>query len=269
MAEPITSFRDWLNMSADEKEQARAEGRAPATFASDPGPMPAVDPGAGSQGQSSDDAKARAKATQQRFRELGRVKDSSLSEEGDAQAFAAFHKDRVRYFHRSDSWAIADKDSGIWVPDAAEQIIRLTSELMLHLYTSAATESARNWAHAGHSRKRIHNTFALARSVPPISVPATDNSWDSYPFLLGVPNGVVDLTLGPENPDRLPQVRRAGELLEAYKQWCRVNDVAATLNHKTFVPEMRKHGFAVDETKPKAYTWLAGIRLLTSDSNPF
>jgi putative DNA primase/helicase len=130
------------------------------------------------------------------FRDTDDALEFDLNEEGDAQAFASMYGDRVRFFHRSGSWAMTDDESGIWVPDSSEQIIRYTSDLMVDRYKKATTNKARAWAHAGHSRKRITNTYALARSIDPISVAASDTSWDSQPFLLGVPNGVVDLRDG-------------------------------------------------------------------------
>ena len=122
--------------------------------------------------------------------------EEEWTEEGDARVFATTYGDRVRFFHRSAAWAMADPASGIWVPDSSEQIIRYTSDLMIDRYRRATNKEARAWAHKGHSRTRITNTYALARSIPPISVPATDTSWDDQPFLLGVPNGVVDLRTG-------------------------------------------------------------------------
>lgn len=130
------------------------------------------------------------------FRDADDASEFDLNDEGDAQAFASMFGDNVRFFHRSGSWAMTDEQSGIWVPDSSEQIIRYTSDLMVDRYKKATTDKARAWAHAGHSRKRITNTYALARSIEPISVAASDTSWDSQPFLLGVPNGVVDLRDG-------------------------------------------------------------------------
>ena len=50
------------------------------------------------------------------------------------------------------------------------------------------------WAIGGEERKRQANLLALAQSVRPIA-DAGDN-WDTDPWLLGVPNGVLDLRTG-------------------------------------------------------------------------
>lgn len=57
------------------------------------------------------------------------------------------------------------------------------------------------WANNSESRQRIEATLALAKHMTKISV-QTSHGWDSDPWLLGVPNGVLDVRTG---------VLRAGE----------------------------------------------------------
>jgi putative DNA primase/helicase len=105
----------------------------------------------------------------------------------------------VRFDHRRGRWLLTD--AGLWIPDQIEHLNQLVVDLMRERRRQAADitnpvarKAFFNWTHAGESRKRITNTLALARSVSPIADPG--DSWDRDPWLLGVPNGVVDLRSG-------------------------------------------------------------------------
>jgi putative DNA primase/helicase len=123
-----------------------------------------------------------------------------LTEAGDAECFADLYKDSVRHDHRQGRWLVSDEVSGIWVPDPVERLTQLTVEMMrVRQRQSLALEGdkkavAMKWALSGEARKRLSNTLALARSVPPIADPG--EHWDEHPFLLGTQNGVVDLQTG-------------------------------------------------------------------------
>src|SRR5262249_34205232 len=54
------------------------------------------------------------------------------------------------------------------------------------------------WTLGGESRRRIENMLALARNIKPVSDDGAD--WDTHPWLLAVPNGVVDLRTGVLRP---------------------------------------------------------------------
>lgn len=124
-----------------------------------------------------------------------------LTEAGDAECFADLYQDRVRHDHRQGRWLVSDDASGIWVPDPVERLTQMTVEMMrarqrqvLALKDLDQKKKASKWAMDGELRRRLTNTLALARSVPPIADPGDD--WDKHPFLLGVQNGVIDLQTG-------------------------------------------------------------------------
>jgi phage/plasmid-associated DNA primase len=59
---------------------------------------------------------------------------------------------------------------------------------------TAKRDAAWKWAIRGEYRTRLNKTQALARSVPLIRDEGVN--WDTKSFLLGVHNGVVDLSTG-------------------------------------------------------------------------
>jgi putative DNA primase/helicase len=123
-----------------------------------------------------------------------------LTESGDAESFADLYRDQVRYDHRQGRWLVSDETSGIWVPDPVERLTQMTIEMMRVrqrqslILDDAAKKRAIKWTIDGEARRRLTNTLALARSVPPIA--DIGENWDQDPFLLGVQNGVVDLRDG-------------------------------------------------------------------------
>ena len=124
-----------------------------------------------------------------------------LTEAGDAECFADLYQDHVRYDHRRGRWLASDEASGIWVQDPVERLTQMAIGIARERQRQANTienadkkKAAWTWAFKGEGRGRINNTLALARSVPPIADPG--EHWDEDPFLLGVQNGVVDLSTG-------------------------------------------------------------------------
>lgn len=126
--------------------------------------------------------------------------DYPTTEAGDAEAFAAAFGDRVRFDHRRKRWLLA-VDSGHWLPDQTEALNRHSINLMRRRQQHAATiddmekrKAHFAWAIKGESRTRLTNMQAIARSLAPVA--DAGDGWDPDPFLLGVPNGVVDLRTG-------------------------------------------------------------------------
>jgi putative DNA primase/helicase len=124
-----------------------------------------------------------------------------LTEAGDAECFANLYQDVARFNHRKGCWLVSDETSGIWVPDPVERLTQMAVEMMrerqhqsLTLEDVAKKKKAIAWTLAGEARKRLTNTLALARSVPPIA--DVGDTWDQDPNLLGVQNGVVHLQTG-------------------------------------------------------------------------
>jgi len=133
--------------------------------------------------------------------EDGKITAFPDTESGDAEAFAAERAATVRYDHRRGRYLIADPDSGIWLPDDQQQLTQMAKEVMRSRQRRATEmvdlikrRDSWKWAFAGESRSRINNMLALGQSVRPIS--DSGDGWDAQPWLLGAPNGVVDLQTG-------------------------------------------------------------------------
>lgn len=124
-----------------------------------------------------------------------------LTEVGDAEFFASLYKGRVYFDHLRQRFLISDEQSGLWLPDATEQLTQMVKDSMrarqkaaLAIENLGDRKAATQWALGGESRKRITNTLALVRSERPV---ADDGlNWDQEPFLLGCRNGVIDLRTG-------------------------------------------------------------------------
>ena len=111
-----------------------------------------------------------------------------LTEHGVAQAFASRHRDRLRYCHDTGAWFVWNGTK--WQQDKTKRAFdwarRLAAELSheREFKTKAITGKA---------------TFAsaverLARADP--SIACTIEKWNPDPFLLGTPNGTIDLRTG-------------------------------------------------------------------------
>lgn len=121
------------------------------------------------------------------------------TEQGDAEFFAAAFGEHVRYDHRRRRWLLFDANR--WVPQRSGEIYRLALDAIRARQRAAVGNKERlKWALGGEARKRQSNLLALAQNVVPIA-DAGDN-WDPNPFLLGTPNGVVDLQTGRLRPGR-------------------------------------------------------------------
>ncbi len=110
------------------------------------------------------------------------------TEDGLARVFADVYGDRLKYCYHTGAWFEWDGD--IWR--------REETELAFHL----ARHLCRDAAEQNHNDKSIHNRFptrkATATAVEGFAktdrVFATTSAiWDQDPWLLGTPNGTVDL----------------------------------------------------------------------------
>lgn len=123
-----------------------------------------------------------------------------LSDYGAAEAFAYRHRDHVRYDHRQRYYLVWDQH--FWKPDATREVCRLVVEHarqwqrdaivgIKDLETRAKTV---RFALKLERRGGVENTLDLAQTVLPI---ADDGQrWDEHAFLLGCPNGILDLRAG-------------------------------------------------------------------------
>lgn len=125
--------------------------------------------------------------------------DFALSDTGNAEMFATQHGDVVRCDHRRDRFLLWGGHR--WIPDADAAVERLAKETIRRRQELAFSESdpdkrkaALVWTLKSESRQRREAMLALARSERPIA--DAGDAWDRDPWLLGVPNGVIDLQTG-------------------------------------------------------------------------
>jgi putative DNA primase/helicase len=158
-------------------------------------------------------------------------------EAGDAQLFTHLFRGRYVYDHSEKAWYAWQGHA--WKLDETNQVLNMVSGPLAAVYleTSAAlseqaAEEARAlqnqvgglddndeataqakkhlaWlkkttgalidrAHDLRRRHRIQNVLALASAQPPLSI--TADRWDTDPWLLGTPDGVLDLRSGMLHP---------------------------------------------------------------------
>lgn len=136
-----------------------------------------------------------------------------LTEAGAAERFARLHGDDVRYDHRRKRWLLWS--AGRWCPDADAQITRLalgfTRDWQLEAISITDTDERTRVFKAAvrlERREALHSMLALARDLRPVADAGT--GWDSDPWLLGTPSGVVDLTTG-----QLREGRREDRITQA------------------------------------------------------
>ena len=125
--------------------------------------------------------------------------DFPLSETGDAEYFATHYGDRVRYDHTLKSWLVLGEHH--WSRDDRAMVEELLIDSMRRRQRDATAigdsdrrQTHAKWTFGGESRRRQENALKIARGLSALKVSCED--WDTDPFLLGVPNGVVDLRTG-------------------------------------------------------------------------
>lgn len=126
------------------------------------------------------------------------------TETGDAEFFAACNADTVRYDHRRGRWLLFTDH--VWVPQINGEIDRLALDAIRARQLAAAKSTGDGrakrikWAVDGEARKRLGNLLALAKTQHPLA--DSGEQWDLDPWLVGAPNGVIDLRTGALRPGR-------------------------------------------------------------------
>jgi P4 family phage/plasmid primase-like protien len=116
-----------------------------------------------------------------------------LTETGDSEFFAACFGDLVRFDWRRGRWLLFN--SVRWAPQASGEIDRLALEAIRARQRAAeGSKEKLHWAAGGEARRRRSNLIALAQSVEKLA--DTGEGWDSDPWLLCAPNGIIDLRTG-------------------------------------------------------------------------
>lgn len=122
-----------------------------------------------------------------------------LTDLGNAEYFAALYGNHLRYDHRRERWLVWSGHR--WQPDADAAVYRHAATAIrrrLHdaarLDDSEARARVAKWALSSESRGRLEALIVLARTKQPIA--DAGDRWDTQSMLLGVPNGVIDLTTG-------------------------------------------------------------------------
>lgn len=128
-----------------------------------------------------------------------------LTEAGNAEDFAHRYGDQVRYDHRRGRWLLRKADEHRWIADPDEKVRRLALEATRARFHEAegiedlkARTEVASWAIKSESRSRLSATLDIARSLHPIA--DAGEEWDTDPWLLGCPNGVLNLQTGELRP---------------------------------------------------------------------
>jgi putative DNA primase/helicase len=113
---------------------------------------------------------------------------------GNAEMFSALYADRLRYDHKRGRWLIW-KDGRWWVKDQTARAVAMAKQVArLRLTQGGDNDKETKWALRSEARQRLEAMVELAKSETALA--DSGEGWDSDPWLLGVPNGVVDLRTG-------------------------------------------------------------------------
>lgn len=121
------------------------------------------------------------------------------TDSGNAELFAHLFGQFCRFDHQRGRWLLWKGDW--WGGDADGQLYRWATEAArkrakagTEIDNREAAKRTFLWSKASESAGKIEATLKLARAQPPIADPG--KAWDTSPMLLGVANGVVNLTNG-------------------------------------------------------------------------
>lgn len=153
--------------------------------------------------------------------------DLPLTDLGNARRFVRDHGDRVRYVHEYKRWLLWDGQRWVFDEDGAvsrmgkETALKITDAARTALYHDAAKALVQH-AKNSQSEARLAAMTKLAQTEQPIAL--TQAMLDNSPMLLGVANGVIDMSTGefraPRKEDYFTKASRAPFLpTAACPQW--------------------------------------------------
>jgi putative DNA primase/helicase len=126
---------------------------------------------------------------------------------GNARRLTARHGDDIHYVSEWDAWIEWNDNSGRWEIDRNGAIMRRAEDTALSIFNEAMTlnnQTDRNellrHAMRSQSEARLTAMVNLARAEEGVTVSA--EVFDADPWLLGVQNGVVELSQGTFRPAR-------------------------------------------------------------------
>ena len=129
--------------------------------------------------------------------------EDPLTEAGAAERFAHLHGDDVRFDHRRDRWLLWQGHR--WTPDTDGAMTRLGLDFARAWKREAADITDRTRSEAEfraaiklERRDALMSMLKFAADLHPMTDPG--DGWDVDPWLLGTPNGVVDLRTGHLRP---------------------------------------------------------------------
>lgn len=121
------------------------------------------------------------------------------SESGNAEIFAAVHKERVRFDYNRQKWIVWSGHS--WILDDAGEALELARDCVRRRLMRAARDETlpdrveeMKFCVRSEDRKGLLNLLALAQTNPSLRV--AESVFNTNPWLLGVANGVIDLRTG-------------------------------------------------------------------------
>lgn len=167
-----------------------------------------------------------------RLEQKKNLKDYCIRNEfGDAELFALMFRDRVIYDHAAKAWYFWL--GNYWERDSTKSVNELVANDLAAEYRYAASEQQKagtaedakflfNRAGALMQRARTENVLSFASGLAGMKLKGDE--WDTDPMILGVNNGVIDLTNG--------QFRTSGakEYLKAHSptDWKGIDCTAST-----------------------------------------
>src|SRR5579872_22222 len=122
---------------------------------------------------------------------------------GNAEYFASLYQDCLCYDHKHSRWMVwrgnwweKDRTQEVW--QRAKEAARIRQKHATLIHGEKAQHAFLNWTKCSENRSKIEACLQIATTQAPLANPGT--RWDTEQMLLGVSNGVIDLTTGQFRP---------------------------------------------------------------------